>query len=258
MQIFEFTIGSITIAPTWYGLMYACIFSIFYYSLCRETISEWEKDAIFWYTILWVLIGGRIGYVLIYNFEYFSNNFLEIFMPWRWGMSFHWWAIWVVLSWFLLARKINKWFLQIADTYILFVPIWLLLGRIGNYINGELLWLPGYVGIGARMVNWVSYFPTPLLEGVLEWILLGAILLWKSKNKQYSGQLGVWFLGWYAIMRFFSEFFRTPDVQIGYILSPWLTLGHFLSIIMFVISVILHFYLRDQKSVRNSAKVLTQ
>lgn len=110
-------------------------------------------------------------------------------MPWKGGMSFHGGALGVIIAWIITARKIHKPFLVVADKMVWIIPIGLFFGRIGNYINGELLGMAGYNGIFARVVNGVPYFPTPLLESLLEGIFLFALLLWKKKNIAYPGQV---------------------------------------------------------------------
>lgn len=243
MTIFSFEFWWITIAPTWYGLMYAVSFLIALI-LIQKQFSEKQTDTLFFATILGVILGGRFGYVLVYNLGYYLENPLEILMPWKGGMSFHGGAIGVILAWYIASQKIKKSFLTVSDKLVWIVPIGLFFGRIGNYINGELMGLPGYDWFLSRKINGTSYFPTPLLEALLEWLILFAILLWKRKKIEYPGQLGVWFLGGYGIMRFFAEFFRTPDVQIGYMLGWWMTLGHVFSLCMIIIAIILHLRLR--------------
>ncbi len=243
MAIFTINFWFFSITPTWYWLMYALSFLVFYFFIKKGDLTEKNQDILLFYTLLWVIIGGRVWYVLLYNFEYYRVHLWEIFMPWKGGMSFHGGAIGVILAWYFVAKKIHSSFLRLSDTFVWIVPIGLFLGRIGNYINGELFGLPGYTGIGARTINGVSYFPTPLLEGLLEWIVLGWILLAKRKRVTYSWQLGVWFLWGYALMRFMTEFLRTPDIQIGYIAYGWVTIGHILSLVMFITSIILHLIL---------------
>jgi phosphatidylglycerol---prolipoprotein diacylglyceryl transferase len=239
MTIFTLHIWWLTLAPTWYGLMYGVSFLIGLL-LIRKQFSEKETDVLFFATIFGVILGWRFGYVLFYNLGYFIQNPLEIFMPWKGGMSFHGGAIGVIIAWYIASKKIKKSFLGVSDKLVWIVPLGLFFGRIGNYINGELMGLPWYSWFLARYINGTSYFPTPLLEALLEWIVLFVILLWKRKKIEYPGQLWVWFLGGYGVMRFFAEFFRTPDVQVGYLLWWWITLGHMLSIWMIMIAVILH------------------
>jgi len=247
MPIFVFHIGTLTIAPSWYGLMYAMSFSLFFLILRRQKMSEKNIDILLLYTIIGVIVWGRIGYVLFYNFSYYFENLSEILMPWKWGMSFHGWALGVILAWYLAARRMKISFLGLSDQLVWIVPIGLFLGRIGNYINGELLGWAWYAWFLAKTVQWISYFPTPLLEASLEGILLLGILHWKKKHIQYPGQLGVWFLGGYWIARFVAEFFRDPDVQIGYLLGSWMTLGHIFSLLMICSSIFLHFLLRKKE-----------
>lgn len=250
MPIFTLSFWFFSIAPTWYWLMYALSFLIFYFFLKKGTLSEKNQDILLLYTLLGVIVGGRIWYILIYNFEYYRMHIWEIFMPWKGGMSFHWGMIGVICAWYYAAKKIRISFLQLSDTFVWIVPIGLFLGRIGNYINGELLGLPGYTGIGAKVIDGMSYFPTPLLECFLEWVVLGWILFIKKKRITYPWQLGVWFLWWYALMRFVAEFLRAPDIQIGYLINDWVTMGHALSLIMLVTSIMLHFYLTRKNKIK--------
>lgn len=248
MPIFIFHFWSITLAPTWYGLMYALSFYGFFLVLKWKKMSEKEIDRLLIFTILWVIVWGRTGYVLLYNFPYYRQHLAEIFMPWKGGMSFHGGALWVILAWYCSAYKMKVSFLKLSDMFVWIVPFWLFFGRLGNYINGELYWLRGYTGFWFTIIHGVSYFPTPLLEAFLEGALLGWILFWKKNKIEYPGQLGIWFLGGYGIARFVSEFFRDPDIQIGYIFGNWMTIGHILSVSMIFISIILHLFLRNKKS----------
>jgi phosphatidylglycerol:prolipoprotein diacylglycerol transferase len=213
----------------------------------QQKISEKEIDTLLLFTILGVIVWGRLGYVLLYNFSYYREHVLEILMPWKGGMSFHGWAVWVIIAWYCAAKKTKVSFLKLSDKFVWIVPFGILLGRIGNYINGELFWWAGYSWFWAKIINNISYFPTPLLEAFLEGIVLGYILYRKKNNITYHGQLGVWFLWGYGIARFVAEFFRDPDMQVGYIYGNWMTLGHILSVVMVSISILLHFVLKNRK-----------
>lgn len=247
MPIIILHIWSFTFAPTWYGLMYALSFYGFFLVMKRQKISEKNIDILLLSTLLGVIIWWRMGYIFLYNFSYYRDHVIEIFMPWRGGMSFHGGAIWVILAWYYTAYRMKISFLKLSDQFVWIVPFWLLLWRIGNFINNELFWLPGYSKWWAKMIDGISYFPTPLLEWFLEWFILWGVLCWKKRHITYPGQLGVWFLGWYGIFRFVTEFFRTPDIQIGYLVGNWMTLGHILSLWMIVTSVSLHFFLSWRK-----------
>ncbi len=246
MPIFTFHLWTLTIAPTWYGLMYALSFLVALFFI-QKNFPKKQVDLIFFWTILGVILGGRIGYVLFYNLGYYLDNPLEIFMIWKGGMSFHGWLLGVIGAWMLIARKIQISFLALTDRLVWIVPLWLFFWRIGNYINAELLGFP-YDGFGARVRDGVAYFPTPLLEAFLEWIVLFLILFWRKKHIQYSWQVWVWFLGGYGVFRFIAEFFRTPDVQIGYLFNTsWMTMGHVLSLCMIVSSMVLSLLLRKRR-----------
>ncbi len=135
---------------------------------------------------------------------------------------------------FVYSRVHKKQFLVIADTVTSILPIGLGLGRIGNYINQELLGFSSYTGPFAVVKNNVSYFPSPLLEAFLEGLVLFIILLVLRKKNMFPGKIATSFLIWYGIFRFAIEFLRTPDANIGY-LDYGLTMGQILSIPMIVL-----------------------
>lgn len=169
MPIFSTTLFGITLAPTWYGLMYALGFIGGYLILRRRKIlSETELDSLVLYVFFGVFLGGRLGYVLFYNLSYYLAHPVEILYTWQGGMSFHGGVIGVILAMLLFTRVHWKSFLVIADSVTSILPIGLGLGRIGNYINKELLGFTPYNGLFAVEKNGLSYFPSPLLEAVLE------------------------------------------------------------------------------------------
>ena len=229
MKIFEITIFGFTIAPSYYGLMYAAWFILGYWIILkRKKIEEKALDSLLMYLFFWVMLGGRLGYVLFYNLSYYIVNPSKIFAFWNGWMSFHGWVIGVTIALLLFSLINKKSFYLIADEVTAALPIWLWLGRIGNYLNKELLWMP-YTGFLAVEKNGVKYFPSPLLECFLEWILLWFILQYVQKNKTGDGQVAGAFLFFYGIFRFLIEFARTPDVQLGYLAFGWLTMGQLLS-----------------------------
>ncbi|MDD5197641.1 MAG: prolipoprotein diacylglyceryl transferase [Candidatus Gracilibacteria bacterium] len=244
MSIFSITLFGIHIAPSWYGLMYALGFIVGYYLLKRRKIlSESELDSLMLYVFLGVLLGGRIGYVLFYNLPYYLAHFVEILYTWQGGMSFHGGVIGVILAMIFFARMHRKSFLIIADSVTSILPIGLGLGRIGNYLNGELLGFANYIGPFAVEKNGVSYFPSPLLEATLEGVVLFGILFLLRQKNIFSGKIASSFLIWYGIFRFCIEFVRTPDVGLGY-LAFGLTMGQILSIPMIFIGTALYFYFK--------------
>jgi phosphatidylglycerol:prolipoprotein diacylglycerol transferase len=233
----------------WYGLMYIigfiCSFLIVKSEIKRKGIRI-EKDFLenlYFYLILGLLIGARLGYVIFYNLSYYIENPLHIFAIWQGGMSFHGGLIGVVISAWLFTRAKNFDFFTLTDMLVLTAPIGIGLGRIGNFINGELY---GRV----TDVPWAITFPeggplprhpSQLYEAALEGLVLFAILWFFRDKFSRSGILSSLFLILYGIFRFFIEFFREPDPQIGYVLGIF-TMGQILCLIMiFSGSLLLHY-----------------
>lgn len=237
----------------WYGLMYLIGFISSYLIVKREVKRRGlrvEKDFLenlYFYLILGLLIGARLGYVLFYNLSYYIQNPLEVFALWQGGMSFHGGLIGVIVSAFVFSKLKKIDFFTLTDMLVVSAPVGLGLGRIGNFINGELY---------GRVTNvpWAMIFPeggplprhpSQLYEAALEGILL-FLILWFLKDKfSRSGILSSLFLILYGSFRFFAEFFREPDPQIGYILG-FFTMGQILCSIM-VISGLVLFALRSKK-----------
>lgn len=245
MSIFTIHIFWITIAPSYYWLMYALWFvAWYYYFLKKNIISKQELENLFFYVFLWVVLGWRIWYVLFYDLNYYIQNPAHILQIRKWWMSFHWWFLWVVIATIIFSKvyKLNFW--KIIDELALIVTIWLWAWRIWNYLNKELLWFSPYNWIFAVEKNWISYFPSPLLESLLEWLLLWIILYFINKNKKFYWQTSAYFLIFYSVFRIFVEtFFRMPDPQIWYIFW-FLTMWIILSLPMLLAWIILLFVLR--------------
>jgi len=225
--------------------MYALSFWVCYFLMKkRGVISVKYIEDLFLYVFLGVIVGGRLWYVLFYNPLYYLSNILEIPAVWQWGMSFHGWVIGVIVAIYIYAHKKNLSFLMIADEIAKVIPIWLFFWRIWNYVNKELLGFP-YNGPLAVKTSNGSFFPSPLLEAFLEWIVLFLIIDYISRRQSFTWQLAAIFLIWYGIARIFVEiFFRTPDVHIGYIL-PYISVGTILS--TFMIMVWFFYYIRLQR-----------
>ncbi len=241
MPIFTVDIFSIQISPTWYGLMYAFWFSICYFWMYKKSnLSQNLLDTLLMYVFFGVIMGGRLGYVILYDFSYYIHNLEKIFFIWQGGMSFHGGLLWVIFSIFLFSRIYKIQFFELTDTLALIIPIALWLGRVGNYINGELLWYFPYSGPLAIEKSGVSYFPSTLLEMLLEGIGLFLVMYALSRKKRNLGFLSGAFLFFYGIIRIFIEFFRLPDAHIGYLFSSsWITLGMLYSIPMIVVGLFL-------------------
>jgi phosphatidylglycerol:prolipoprotein diacylglycerol transferase len=235
----------------WYGLMYVFGFFASYllvrYQMKKKDfgITKMEVENLYFYLILGLIIGARLGYVLFYDLKMYLVDPLEIFAIWHGGMSFHGGLIGVLLVGILFSWKNKKSFWKIADLIIVTAPIGLGLGRIGNFINGELY---GRV----TQVPWSMIFPkggplprhpSQLYESALEGGVL-FLILWLIKDKKFpTGGLLALFLSLYGVFRFFVEFFREPDAHLGFILGH-LTMGQVLTAFMIAGGIILFFYLR--------------
>jgi phosphatidylglycerol:prolipoprotein diacylglycerol transferase len=205
-------------------------------------------DSLFTWLILGLIIGARVGYVLFYDFGNYLKEPFEIFAVWHGGMSFHGGMIGSLLAGFLCCRKYKVDFWQTADLVIVTAPIGLGLGRIGNFINGELF---GRVtdspwGMVFPAGGLLPRHPSQLYEFALEGVLL-FVILWTIKDRKFaSGSLCAFFLILYGLFRFLVEFFREPDAQLGFIAGPF-TMGQILSALTAGAGIIL-FVLRKKRS----------
>jgi phosphatidylglycerol:prolipoprotein diacylglycerol transferase len=165
-------------------------------------------------------------------------------------MSFHGWVIWVIIAMILFSRKFKIDFYKLADQITLILPIWLWFGRIWNYLNWELLWYGWYNWIFAIYKNWIWYFPSPLVEFLLEWVVLFILLNLLYKHRKFSSwQIASLFLILYWVFRIFVEaVFREPDSHIWYILN-YFTLWEIYSLPMIVFGI--YFYLKLKKKHAN-------
>ena len=243
----------LTIGPVhlyWYGAMYAISFILIDYLMKKKLVTtnfdfdSVQIDKILLTSLIMLLIGGRLGYVIFYNIEYYLHSPLKIFFIWEGGMSFHGALIGILIGLVLLSRKENLSFLKIADYIVIFIPIGLFLGRIGNFINSELYGYPTNSdwGIIFPLVDNIPRHPSMLYEAFLEGIIIFYVLKTLSNLNLNNGTLSSIFLVLYAIFRFIVEFIRVPDSHIGYIWSNWLTMGQLLSIPMLLIGTILFYF----------------
>lgn len=229
----------------WYGLMYVLGFSASYF-LVRRQIQRFAFRELEPYfenlnliLILSVVLGGRLGYVLFYNPFHYLRHPLEIPAIWTGGMSFHGACIGVMTGgWlYLRGKKIDYW--KVADIYVVTIPIGLGLGRLGNFINGELFgrvttlpWGMIFPGGGP-----LPRHPSQLYEMLLEGLVL-YVLLWSQKERPWRdqrgwphGSMGCLFLIGYGLLRLLVELAREPDPQLGFLFGP-LTMGQLLSALM--------------------------
>ena len=231
----------------WYSLAY--IFGIIFgWIYCKKKLINDQKllnlfDNLINYLIFGIIIGGRLGYVIIYNLEYFLKNFIEIFMIWEGGMSFHGGLIGIIVSTYFFSKKNNVNTYIFLDLIALVAPIGIFLGRISNFINSELygretdvLW-----AVKFSKIDNIYRHPSQIYEAILEGIVLFIVL--NYLNNKYSfkkpGIVSSIFLILYSFFRIIIEFFREPDSQIGYLFFN-LTMGQLISIIFLFFGIFLY------------------
>jgi phosphatidylglycerol:prolipoprotein diacylglycerol transferase len=242
----------------WYGVMYVLGFLAAYFIVQKQDrsrqiglVGNTAQDLIF-YLAIGLLVGARLGYIVFYDYsEYLTylKNPLEIIATWHGGMSFHGGLIGATIAcwWFCRRRKLPFW--AVVDSVTLTAPIGLGLGRIGNFINGELLGLPSNT-------PWAMVFPdggplprhpSQLYEAIVEGPILFLLLWWLRKRHFRDGMMLVFFLFFYGVFRFFIEFFKEPDPQIGYLFG-YFTMGQILCVTMILASGLLAVFLQHNRT----------
>ncbi len=238
-----FSIGSLDVH--WYGIMYIFGFICAWILGCYRTKNPctlWTKhdveDLITW-VMVGVIIGGRIGYSLFYEFSTFLNDPLEIFRLWNGGMSFHGGLLGVLLSIYLWSKKQKRHFLVVVDFIALIIPPGLFLGRLGNFINGELWGSITNKPWGVIFPNAGPFprHPSQIYEALLEGVLLFICLWVYAKKPKPEGHIAGLFGILYGLFRFSIEFIRQPDSHIGYLAFGWLTMGQVLSIPLIIVGL---------------------
>ncbi len=252
-----FEIGFFSIR--WYSLAYIAGIVIGWWYGKKIIIQKFQKihpgiyekfDDLITYLIFGIIIGGRAGYVIFYNFKYYISNPIEILKIWEGGMSFHGALIGIIISTFIFSNKRNFKTLFLLDIIACVAPIGIFFGRIANFINSELV---GKI----TSVPWSVIFPTvdinprhpsqiyeAILEGVILFIILNIVI-----NKKYylTGTCSCLFLIFYGVFRIFSESFREPDIQIGYFFS-FISLGMILSLFMILFGLILYKFTKKNEN----------
>ena len=235
------------IALRWYGLAYILgIFTSVYYihHLSKSSISAIANnkkiiDDMIFFAAIGIILGGRIGYVLFYNLQYYLSRLLEIIKIWEGGMSFHGGLIGLILAIYFLCKKYQLDLLTTTDLIACAAPIGLFFGRIANFINGELIGKKTHIPWGVVFPNSDGELrhPSQLYEAFLEGILLFFIIaILKEKLIKKKGALSGWFLIFYSAFRTTAELFREPDRHIGYI-GGYFTAGQILGIPMLLFGI---------------------
>ena len=253
--LFDFGI----IAIRWYSLAYLAgiligwwlgkkiIIKKFYYTEKQFDLNEF--DNLITYLIISILVGGRIGYIVFYNFEYYFLNPLSIIKIWEGGMSFHGGLIGIVIGTYLFSIKKKISLLFLLDVIACVSPVGIFFGRIANFINGELIGK-------ATDVSWSVIFPaidmqprhpSQLYEAFLEGIILFFILNTLIIKKNYkNGTCSCIFLIGYGFFRIISEFYREPDSQLGYIFDLF-SMGSILSFLMILTGMMLFAFVKKNE-----------
>jgi len=232
----------------WYSIAYI-LGVVLGWIYCKKKLIKDKKilnlfDDLIAYIIFGIIIGGRLGYVLIYNLKYYLENISEVFMIWNGGMSFHGGLIGVIIATLLFSKKhkINTYIF--LDLISLTAPIGIFFGRIANFINSELYGKETDVFWSVKFlaIDNISRHPSQIYEAILEGVILFILLNYIVKKNIFSkaGVISSLFLIFYSIFRFLAEFYRVPDSQIGYIVFD-LSLGQLVSIIFFTFGIYLFF-----------------
>ncbi|WP_205618029.1 prolipoprotein diacylglyceryl transferase [Thalassospira permensis] len=230
------------IAIRWYALAYIAglllgwRYVVYYCTKTPNIMSKRDIDDLLFWATLGVILGGRTGYILFYNLEYYMANPANILKVWQGGMAFHGGFMGVIVAIILFARKRGISILAVLDAAAVATPIGLFFGRIANFINGELFGRVTDSPLGMVFPNGgpEPRHPSQLYEAALEGLILFIVLFVLSRSayvRHRPGILGGTFVAGYGISRIIVEFFRQPDAQLGF-LTFGATMGQLLSIPM--------------------------
>ena len=238
----------------WYGLMYFFAFLSFIYLGKKQLKKIWwsdinEKilDDTFFYGALGVIIGGRLGYVVFYQPNYYLSNLDQIFAFWQGGMSFHGGFLGVLISLIFVTRKYNISWLRLTDFIAPLIPLGLGFGRLGNFINQELWGRPTDLAWGMvfPITDKIARHPSQLYQALFEGLFLFLILYLYSNKKRATGSISALFLIFYGLFRFLVEFTREPDSFLGLFYLN-LSMGQWLTIPMIVIGIGMFFVTKNK------------
>ena len=246
-----FSLGNIEIR--WYGLAYVAAFLLGIQLMKRfnnkiqDNINTKIIDDFFIWSIIGVIVGGRLGYVIFYQTLIFLNDPFYIFYIWQGGMSFHGALIGIIIASYFFSKKNKQELFVFLDLIAIVAPIGIFFGRIANFINAELIGKATNAswGIIYPMIDNIPRHPSQLYEALLEGIVLFILMNLIYFKKNYKvGTCSYMFLIYYGILRIISEFFREPDVQLGYLFGS-ISMGILLSSFMILIGAILYLKKND-------------
>ena len=210
-----------------------------------------DFDDLISYLIISIILGGRIGYIIFYNFNYYISNPFDIFKVWEGGMSFHGALIGIIIGTYLFSRKRKILTFFLLDIISCVSPIGIFFGRLANFINGELV---GKVtnfpwSVIFPLIDTMPRHPSQLYEAVLEGVILFLIMnMIIFKRKYKVGRCSYLFLIYYGVFRVVSEFFREPDPQLGYFFNL-MSMGTILSLLMILSGFIIRGIFRKKNEI---------
>jgi len=231
----------------WYSLAYIMGILIGWYLAKKFFINKKflsKFDDYITYTIIGLILGGRFGYILFYNFDYYLNYPINIFKLWEGGMSFHGAVLGIIIASIIFAKKNDDDVFEYLDPVALVSPIGILFGRIANFINSELYGSITNVPWAVKFIKIdnLPRHPSQLYEALLEGLVLFLILIYfQKKFSNKPGLISGLFLIFYSIFRFFVEFYRVPDEQLGLIFLN-LSMGQVISLIFILTGSILFYF----------------
>jgi phosphatidylglycerol:prolipoprotein diacylglycerol transferase len=262
-----FSVGPL--AVRWYGLMYLLAFLGFLLLGRLRANDTWrgltkqDVDDLLFFGVLGVIVGGRLGYVLFYKPAYYLANPLEVFMVWKGGMASHGGIIGVIIVMYLFARSRGKPFLQVADFVVPLIPQGLALGRVGNFINGELWGRPAdpnvwpWAMVFPQSGDTIARHPSQVYQFLLEGVLLFVLLWIYSRKPRPLGVVSAMFLIGYGVLRVIAEFGREPDAFLG-LLAFDLSMGQWLSLPMIAIGIGLLIYCQRRAAAPRAGSVTSK
>ena len=226
----------------WYSLAYVIgiLFGWFLSKriFIKDPLLKEKFDDYITYLIIGIIIGGRLGYVLLYNPNFYLNNLIDVFKIWQGGMSFHGGLVGVIATSVLFAKKNDQDSFIYLDVVSIVAPIGIFFGRISNFINSELYGIETNLPWAVKFIQVDNLYrhPSQLYEAIFEGLILFIVLIYFRKKgfMKIPGLISGLFLIFYSFFRFIIEFVRVPDEQLGYIFFN-LTMGQIVSFIFFLI-----------------------